>query len=97
MCDWFVDNKLSIHFGEDKTKSILFASKWKVKKASKLEITYKSIAIKQHSKVTYLGCILDETLPGESIALNMICKMSSKIKFLYRNERFLTPGLKITL
>ena len=25
ICDWFVDNKLSIHFGEDKTKSILFA------------------------------------------------------------------------
>ena len=27
ICDWFVDNKLSIHFGKDKTKSILFASK----------------------------------------------------------------------
>ena len=26
ICDWFVDKKLSIHFGEDKTKSILFAS-----------------------------------------------------------------------
>ena len=25
ICDWFVDNKFSIHFGEDKTKSILFA------------------------------------------------------------------------
>ena len=25
ICDWFVDNKLSIHFGEDKTKPILFA------------------------------------------------------------------------
>ena len=24
ICDWYVDNKLSIHFGEDKTKSILF-------------------------------------------------------------------------
>ena len=24
VCDWFVDNKLSIHFGEDKTKCILF-------------------------------------------------------------------------
>ena len=24
LCDWFVDNKLSIHFEEDKTKSILF-------------------------------------------------------------------------
>ena len=23
ICDWFVDNKWSIHFGEDKTKSIL--------------------------------------------------------------------------
>ena len=23
ICDWFVDNKLSIHFGEDKTKSII--------------------------------------------------------------------------
>ena len=30
LCDWFVDNKLSIHFGEDKTKSILFASKKKL-------------------------------------------------------------------
>ena len=24
LCEWFLDNKLSIHFGEDKTKSILF-------------------------------------------------------------------------
>ena len=31
ICDWFVDNKLSIHFGEDKTKSMLFASKFKRK------------------------------------------------------------------
>ena len=22
ICDWFVDNKLSIHFGDDKAKSI---------------------------------------------------------------------------
>ena len=31
ICDWFVDNKLSIHFGEDKTRSILFVSKFKRK------------------------------------------------------------------
>ena len=24
VCEWFVDNKLSIHFREDKTKYILF-------------------------------------------------------------------------
>ena len=27
LCDWFVDNKLSVHFGEEKTKSILFGTK----------------------------------------------------------------------
>ena len=31
MCDWFVDNKLSIHFDQDKTKPIFFASKFKRK------------------------------------------------------------------
>ena len=31
LCDWFVDNKLSIHFGEDKKKCILFASKQRAK------------------------------------------------------------------
>ena len=29
ICDWFVDNKLSIYFGDDKTKSILFSIKKK--------------------------------------------------------------------
>ena len=38
LCEWFVDNKLSIHFGEDKTKSILFTSKIKIKKVGKLSI-----------------------------------------------------------
>ena len=37
ICDWFVDNKLSIHFGDDKTKSILFATKFKIKKVRKLK------------------------------------------------------------
>ena len=29
VCDWFVDNKVSIHFGQDKTKSMLFGAKHK--------------------------------------------------------------------
>ena len=33
-CDWFVDNKLSIHFGQDKTKWILFGTKLKLRNAS---------------------------------------------------------------
>ena len=29
LCDWFVDNKLSIHFEQDKTKPILYGTKHK--------------------------------------------------------------------
>ena len=75
ICDRFVDNELSIHFGEDKTKPILFSSKSKIKKASPLNIQYKGKKVKQYSKVTYLGCIFDETLSEESMAIHVINKL----------------------
>ena len=75
ICKWFVENGLSIHFGEDKTKFRLFAFKRKIKSVPKLKINYKNIQIKQHSKVTYLGCMLDETMSGESMALKLINKV----------------------
>ena len=55
LCDCFVDNKVNIHFGEDKTRLILFGSKHKIKNLKPLNIQYKD------NKVTYLGCILEET------------------------------------
>ena len=94
LCDWFVDNKLSIHFGEDKTKCVLFASKNKVKKAEPLNIIYKGTEIKQHSKVNYLGCILDESLSGESMGLHVLKKLNNRLKFLYRKNKFLSPPLR---
>ena len=89
ICDWFVDNKLSIHFDDDKTKSIILALKFKIKKVRKLNKKYGNIQIKQHSKVKYLGCMLDETMPGETMALSVINKINNKLKFLYRKNRFL--------
>ena len=94
LCEWFVDNRLSVHFGEDKTKCILFGSKYKVKNAEPLIIKYKDIIIKQNKKVTYLGCILDNTLSGESMALNALNKINSRLKFLYRQEKFLDKSLR---
>ena len=41
ICDWFVDNKLSIHFAEDKTKSILFSSKCNFKLVEEFDIRYR--------------------------------------------------------
>ena len=92
--DWFVHNELSIHFGEDKTKSILFASKFKRKNIKKLHIKYGDIQIKQHSKVKYLGCLMDETMSGEAMAFNIVNKINNKLQFLYRKNSFLTPVLR---
>ena len=86
ICEWFVDNRLSIHIGDDKTKSILFASKRKIKRVPKLKINYKNIQIKQHSKVTYLGCILDQIMTEESMALKVINKINSGLNFLHRKK-----------
>ena len=46
---------LSIHFGEDKAKLILFASKRRAKniRLKILNIEYKIIHIKQHSEIKY--------------------------------------------
>ena len=47
ICDWFVDNKLSIHFGKDKIKSFLFTSKRTIKRLQmKLDIIYNNIWLK---------------------------------------------------
>ena len=84
ICDWFVDNKLSIHFGNDITKSILFVTKFKIKKVRKLNIKYGDIQVKQHSKVKYLVCMLDETMSRDTMALSLINKINNKLKFPYR-------------
>ena len=91
---WFVDNKLGIHFGDEKTKFILFTTKFNTKKARKLNAKSGDIQIKQHSKVKYLGCMLDETMSGETIAFSSIDKINNKLKFLYRKNKFLTPNLR---
>ena len=83
-----MDNKLSIHFSEDKTKSILFSSKSKITKVSPLNIQYKGKKGKQYSKVTYLGCTFDETLFRESTAIHVINKVNSRLRFIYQQNKF---------
>ena len=48
LCEWFVDDKLSIHFWEDKQET----------KGFKRQLdTKRGIQIKQHPYVKYLGCV----------------------------------------
>ena len=90
ICDWFVDNKLSIPFGAGKIKCILFGTKHRLNKVSSLDIKYGAIYIKQYHTVTYLGCSLDETLSGELMVLKVISKINSRLIFLHGKNRFLS-------
>ena len=58
---WFIDNKLPIPFGENKTKSIPFT---RSKTPAKLNISFQNHLIKQYNCVEYL----DYNLNGESMA-----------------------------
>ena len=48
--------------------------------------------MKQHWQVTYLGCVMDETMSGEPLTLKVINKIKRKSKFLYWKNSFLTLG-----
>ena len=73
---------------------MLFTTKFKVKKVRKLNIKYGDIQIKHHLKVKCLGCMLGDTMSGETMALFVINKINNKLKFLYRKNRFLTSTLR---
>ena len=88
LCEWFIDNKLSFHSAEDKTKSILFT---RSETPSKRNISFQNHLIKQYNCVEYLDCFLDYNLNGETIAQKVLNKINSNIKFLYRYATFLNP------
>ena len=44
--------------------------------------------------MAYLGCVLDETMSEEPMALNVINKINGKLKLLYRKNKFLSPELR---
>ena len=93
LCEWFIDNKLSVHFSEEKTKSILFGTKRQLKDQRDLNLKYGDIEIKQHSRVTYLGCILDNILSGQHMAAKVLNTVNNRLKFLYCKQKFLSLSL----
>ena len=80
-CDWFVDNKLSTHFVEDKTNCILFSTDTNL---PELKITYNNNRIKQYGMIEYIGCCLDTNLSGKSMTMKFLRKINTKLQFLYR-------------
>ena len=88
MCaNGFGDDNLSIYFGEDKTKCILFS---KGKNLSEFNITYNNNKI---NIVKYLLCYLDANLNGESMTMKLLKKISAKLQFFYEQDEFLNQRL----
>ena len=88
LCQWFIDNSLSIHFREDKTKSILFS---KARGLREINIFFAGHSVMQHETAEYFGCQLDFKLNGEAMASKVLKKINAKVKFLCCQSRYLTP------
>ena len=71
---------------------ILFTRQHKIKTIEKRNVKNQDIEVKEHSQVTYQGCVMDETMSGEPMALKIINKINEKLNFLYWKNSFLTPG-----
>ena len=82
LCQWFINSKLSIHFGENKTKSILFS---KAKGLREINTSFAGHSINQYETVEYIG---------ETMASKVLKKINPKLKFPYRQSRYLTLAYK---
>ena len=60
-----------------------------VQKPDDLEIRQGDIEIKWHSKVTYLGIILDYNLSGDSYWFTFLGKINGGLEILYMKQNFL--------
>ena len=67
-CEWFIDSKLSIHFGEDETKFLLFS---KTKPTSKLNITNRNHNIVILEIIAYIKNICN-LIGGEVCSVGLI-------------------------
>ena len=63
-----------------------------IKKDINLNIRYGTVHIKQYHTVSYLGCVLDENLSGEPMVLQVIKEIRTRLRFLYRKNRFVSTA-----
>ena len=92
---WLVDNKLSLHLR--KTECILFGPKRKLKGVQDFIVTCNNHIIKASDHVKYLGGIIDNHLSGEHIVDSIVHKVNNRLRFLYRQARFLDVKCKMSL
>ena len=68
-----------------------------ITKISHLNISCSDKTVSAKSSVTYWGMELDQTLSGETMGTTVVQKLNSRLKFLYRQSKFLTLSRRRTL
>ena len=61
--------------GKGQQNQFFQSSKQRLKNSDVLDIRYGDVKIKQDSKVTYFGCILDNNLSGGQMACTVLTKI----------------------
>ena len=84
---WLGDNKLSLHLG--KTEAIIFGSRPKLCRSSEIRVELGGEVLTTKTSVSYLGCILDGSLGGVSMANKVLGKGNARTKFLARKSKLL--------
>ena len=64
------------------------------KNAGPLIVKRNYVILKQHNFVEYLGCLLDNTLSGKDMAEKVLEKVNGRLKFLYRQSKYLNKRLR---
>ncbi|XP_071952123.1 uncharacterized protein [Antedon mediterranea] len=88
LCDWLVDNKLTINL--DKTECILFGSKRKTKNVNNFNVSTNGNNINTSNCVKYLGIEIDQNLTCSEYACKTIKKINNRLKFMYRQRKILS-------
>jgi hypothetical protein len=91
---WLIENNLSLHPG--KCETILFTSKRKCKKVESFIVTCNDQTIQGQDNIKYLGSLMDQTLSGLNTVNNLVKKSNAKLKFLYRQSKFLDKSARKT-
>ena len=94
---WLTDNKLSLHLG--KTESILYGTRYSLREinVSDFKVKVDDTVISSKEEITYLGCILDKYLSGESMATKVIKKVNQRTRFLGRMSSIVNKSALRTL
>ena len=72
-------------------KFMLFS---KTKCLKETNISFVGCSIKQDDAAQHLGCQLHSKLSGKAMTSKVLRKVNAKLKFLYRQSRYLIPAFR---